>query len=64
MFNMHPQNLTLGDLINFLTHSYPEDVYIREMCERVDSLQESEDELRSEIDYLRDQLTDKEEQDA
>ena len=53
MFNMHPQNLTLDDLISFLTHSYPEDVYIREMCERIASLQDAVDEAESEIEYLK-----------
>ena len=53
MFNMHTQNLTLEDLINFLTHSYPEDVYIREMCERAVDWEEEKRELESEIEYLK-----------
>lgn len=58
MFNMHPQNMTLDDLINFLTHSYPEDVYIREMCERVASLQDAVDEAEREIAYLKEEEDD------
>ena len=56
MFNMHPQNLTLEDLINFLTYSYPENVYIRELCERIVDWEEEKQELESEVEYAEERL--------
>ena len=53
MFNMHPQNIPTEDLVDFLACFYPDDVYIQELCERVDSLIESVEDTESILELYK-----------
>ena len=58
MFNMHPQNISTEDLIDFLTYFYPEDAYVQELCRRADSWLETVEDLESVVEELKEKQGD------